>query len=240
MNTIPQETAGVEGMGSTSAMGSLGTRQAVLVVLVTATIAMPAASSSEESRLPAGAVVLNAQATTGGGTAPHRSAAVEHAERQDIARQALNELRRMSGLTWAQVARMFSVSRRSVHFWASGRPMSSEHEEHLHRLLGLVRGVDASAESVRAALLAVVDGDQVIEWLARREYARVAGALGAVSGVGMSRPSTPRTPLSTTASEGRRPLPVDVLANSEVHVSRPIEGRGRAARTRRSRGSDES
>ena len=33
---------------------------------------------------------------------------------------AIGELRRLSGLTWDQLARLFNVSRRSLHFWASG------------------------------------------------------------------------------------------------------------------------
>ena len=37
---------------------------------------------------------------------------------------AIGELRRLSGLTWDQLARIFSVSRRSLHFWASGKPMT--------------------------------------------------------------------------------------------------------------------
>ncbi len=34
------------------------------------------------------------------------------------------EVRRLSGLTWKQMAGIFGVTSRSVHFWVSGRPMS--------------------------------------------------------------------------------------------------------------------
>ena len=37
---------------------------------------------------------------------------------------AIGELRRLSGLTWDQLARLFNLSRRSLHFWASGKPMA--------------------------------------------------------------------------------------------------------------------
>ncbi|HQN10370.1 MAG TPA: helix-turn-helix domain-containing protein, partial [Thermoanaerobaculia bacterium] len=40
----------------------------------------------------------------------------------------LYELRRLTGLTWDEIARLFHVSRRSVFLWASGRPMSSDNE----------------------------------------------------------------------------------------------------------------
>ena len=33
---------------------------------------------------------------------------------------AIAELRRVSGLTWDQLARLVGVSRRTLHFWASG------------------------------------------------------------------------------------------------------------------------
>ena len=39
-------------------------------------------------------------------------------------RGAIAELRRLSGLTWDQLARLFNVSRRALHFWASGKPMT--------------------------------------------------------------------------------------------------------------------
>jgi hypothetical protein len=54
----------------------------------------------------------------------------------------LNELRRLTGLTWDEIARLFHVSRRSVFLWASGRPMSSDNETLLARLLAFVQGAD--------------------------------------------------------------------------------------------------
>jgi DNA-binding transcriptional regulator YiaG len=42
--------------------------------------------------------------------------------------QAVNELRKLSGLTWEQLATLFNVSRRSVHFWASGQSLTSANE----------------------------------------------------------------------------------------------------------------
>jgi len=60
----------------------------------------------------------------------------------DDAGTAIAELRRRSGLTWDQLARLFEVSRRSVHFWASGKVMAAAHEEHLQRVLAAVRRLD--------------------------------------------------------------------------------------------------
>src|SRR6185503_7037508 len=36
---------------------------------------------------------------------------------------AIMEIRRLSGMTWEQLANLFEVSRRTVHFWASGKAL---------------------------------------------------------------------------------------------------------------------
>src|SRR4051812_580671 len=41
---------------------------------------------------------------------------------------AIAELRRLTGFTWDQLARLFHVSRRSLHFWASGKIMTPANE----------------------------------------------------------------------------------------------------------------
>jgi DNA-binding XRE family transcriptional regulator len=57
-------------------------------------------------------------------------------------RDALNELRKLSALTWEQLAKLFNVSRRSLHFWASDQPLSRFNEENLNRLLGTIRYIN--------------------------------------------------------------------------------------------------
>jgi hypothetical protein len=69
--------------------------------------------------------------------------------------KAVLELRRLSGLTWEELAGVFSVSRRAVHHWASGNTMSAEHIQHLFIALQLVRRLTSgSSAEVRAKLLA--------------------------------------------------------------------------------------
>lgn len=55
---------------------------------------------------------------------------------------AVLELRRLTGLTWDQLARLFRVARRSLLFWASGKPLNSANEEQLYRTLATVRAID--------------------------------------------------------------------------------------------------
>ncbi len=68
---------------------------------------------------------------------------------------SLAALRELSGLTWNQLARLFGVSRRAVHFWAEGRPLTPSHEEQLQRLLAVVQELDRGTPRANRALLLV-------------------------------------------------------------------------------------
>lgn len=112
----------------------------------------------------------------------------------DRARAAIAEMRRLSGLTWEQLARLFKVSRRSLHFWASGKAMTPANEEHLQRVVAVLRKIDrGSAAASRAALLAVRD-DGVIPFdlLAERRYDAAAAILGHGPGTASAVPSALR------------------------------------------------
>jgi len=63
------------------------------------------------------------------------------------------ELRRRTGLTWEKLGELFGVDRRSVHFWASGRPMNAGNRAKLGRILALVRRLSTDSQAVRAWLL---------------------------------------------------------------------------------------
>jgi DNA-binding transcriptional regulator YiaG len=145
---------------------------------------------------------------------------------------AIAELRRLSGFTWEQLSRLFSVSRRSLHFWASGKAMAPSNEEHLQRLVSTLRKVDRGAASAnRAALLsACSDGSLPFDLLTAGDYDRVISLLGP----GESRPAL-RPRVSPEARTGRAPRPpaerVDALQD-RIHRD---AGAGRAARTARVR-----
>lgn len=47
-------------------------------------------------------------------------------------------IRQMANLTWDETASLFSVSRRTVHWWANGRRPSAEQERKLNRILGIL------------------------------------------------------------------------------------------------------
>lgn len=124
---------------------------------------------------------------------------------------AIGELRRVSGFTWDQLARLFHVTRRSLHFWASGKDMTVENHERLQRLLATVRQIDrGSASANRAAFMAVRrDGTVPFDLLVEGQYERVASILG--EGAGRSQFKAPA--LSAAARAARRPRPPHELVD---------------------------
>ena len=122
------------------------------------------------------------------------------------------ELRRVSGLTWEQMARLFSVSRRTLHFWASGKPMLPAHEERLVRVLATVRRVDrGSAVATRRALMSITTSNELpFDLLAAGRFQELVVHLG----IGKPRRSPMLTPLSDKEREARRPIPPSVAADA--------------------------
>jgi DNA-binding transcriptional regulator YiaG len=146
--------------------------------------------------------------------------------------KAINELRKTSGLTWDQLAQLFKVSRRSLNFWASGQPLSSNNEEKLNRLLGVIRYIDRGSASLNRKLLLSPNSDGKLpkEQLIAGEYDKVKENLG--RGNPLKRPQL--TPLSEEEDELRKPLPPGVLIDALQDSIHHDVGRSRPAKTLRS------
>lgn len=132
---------------------------------------------------------------------------------------AIAELRRLSGLTWDQLARLFSVTRRALHFWASGKAMAPSNEEHLQRLLAAVRKIDrGSASANRTALLTSREGGTIaLDLLATAQYERAVALLGPGEA---PRPQAPK--ISADAMAARAPRPPEELVGAlqdRVHAA---------------------
>jgi DNA-binding transcriptional regulator YiaG len=150
----------------------------------------------------------------------------------EATQKALSELRRLSGLTWEQLAKLFNVSRRSLHFWASGQPLSRFNEEHLNRLLGTIRYVDQGSASLNRSLLLCPDGNgnPLFDLLVAgkyEEFKRIVGSNNA-----------PRRPLLGALSEDAHTAympqnPADLVDALQEPIHREV-GRSRPARTARS------
>ena len=76
--------------------------------------------------------------------------------------EAIMEIRRRSGLTWEELSELFDVSRRSVHYWANGKPPSTGHEWAIRKVLTILRCLDRGNQiDTRATLLAVDDVNEI-------------------------------------------------------------------------------
>ena len=107
---------------------------------------------------------------------------------------AINELRRLSGLTWDQLADLFGTSRRALHFWASGKPLNPANEERLHRTLGAIKRIDRGfAADNRSALLDGGEtGELPLDMLKRGDFDGVVERLGTGPGRRTARSSPSR------------------------------------------------
>lgn len=75
------------------------------------------------------------------------------AREQDV-RRGINEIRKRSGLTWAQLATLFGVSRRTIHSWMNGAVIRSANAHKVHEVLDRVRLLgDLAPFKIRNALL---------------------------------------------------------------------------------------
>ncbi len=145
---------------------------------------------------------------------------------------AIAELRLTTGFTWEQLALLFGVSRRALHFWASGSPMNRVNEERLHRILGVIRHIDRGAAATnRAALLAPSEaGPTPFELLADKQYEQALLLLGP----GPGRPARPKvSPEALAARAPQRPEELVEALQDNVHVN---GGVARAAKRVKVRG----
>lgn len=180
----------------------------------------------EAVRLLGGPGTSGLGAMTTGGVAGTSRRAVESTAAFAVAPpstpSAIGELRRLSGLTWDQLAGLFDANRRSLHFWASGKPMNAGNQERLHRLLGVLRRIDrGSAAANRVALLdGGESGDLPLDLLARGDFERVVELLGTGPG---RRPAGPRPSPEEIARRAPRP-PAELVGalHDRVH---PASGR---------------
>jgi len=142
---------------------------------------------------------------------------------------AIAKLHRISGFTWEQLARLFKVSRRSLHFWASGKAMTPANEEHLQRLLAVVRKIDRGSGSANRAVLLVArdDGTIPFDLLTERQYERVVWLLH--TGETFARPVPPQ--LSAEAKAARAPRRPEELVDALQDRVHRETGIARAAKS---------
>ncbi|GEM_PF-4021145 len=137
----------------------------------------------------------------------------------------LYALKRISGLTWEQIAALFDVDRRSVHLWANGKSLHPKNEEKLGRILSAILKIDRGFASSNRALLVTPTGnnDLPVDMLAAGEFDRVVELVG----------KGPQRVLQTTLVSAeerarRRPLSPLFQFETEAEDEPPLLGPVRA------------
>ena len=132
--------------------------------------------------------------------------------------EAIMEIRRRSGLTWEELGDLFEVSRRSVHHWANGKPVSAKHDRLIRRMLAAVRRLDQGDRNRTRALFLTVDqavGVSTFDLLREGGFDEALRRVDSVAAVELQ-----RTPLSNAAWEARRPPAPALLLEAEQE--RPV------------------
>jgi len=230
LESLLHEPAVSEGTTSFSGLSGLRDRASVSVIVVSGALSICGTSSAEPTKVWEAPYVHEADATASG---PGWELTERQAEQEpEATRKAVSDLRRISGLTWEQIGQLFEVSRRSVHFWASGKPLNSTNEERLLRVLDVLRDADrGSARATRAALLDASDGTTPFDMLVAQRFEEARAALG--PGPGRIAPALAE--LSAAAKAERKPLPPEELFDAKSERVHREPGRARAARTVRNK-----
>lgn len=160
---------------------------------------------------------------------------VEFAEQSPA--ELVQEFKRLSGLTWAQVAQVFEVSSRAPFDWASGKPVNAKNHEKLTSAVAAIRFLDrGSSEDNRNLLLSeAVAGQTFLTLLQASQFEYVRE----IAGKGAGRP---RFEQSLTAEASKFNAPRHFGANVEsavsgdeseiLPVSKPKLRRAKARRTK--------
>ena len=151
--------------------------------------------------------------------------------------EAILEIRRRSGLTWEQLSELFNVSRRSIHYWANGKPLSSQHEKNVRNTLLAIRHVDnGNQRDTRNRLLSIDDGESIFDLLANQKYEDVYRL---VVGTASDMASRNRISLSKDEWNRRRPPRPELLLDALQDRPKISPNKARAVRPmRRSKSSE--
>lgn len=218
------------GQGTTSLSGLADIRGRTMesVIVVSGALSTAGTSSAGPTTIWEAPYIHSVDTTVSGPNWGRREARIGN--RPLATRKAISELRRISGLTWEQLGQLLGVSRRSVHFWASGKPLNAGNEKRLMQVLDIVRAADrGNARSTRAAMMDVSQGTTPFDMLAARRFddARL------ILGPGRARLAPALAGLSEEARAARRPLPPEELYDAKSERVHREPGRARAARTAR-------
>lgn len=151
---------------------------------------------------------------------------------------AIEDIKRVSGFTWDQVARLFGVDRRSVHNWVNGQPMTQGHEDALYRIREVVNMIDdPNPLVVRSVMRDRTRGAAIADLLAEQRFDDAqAVALGGVVADPRASLRAPSRPLSAEERKKRSDglTPIDLtqavgkasLPPARLRKTTPVPRRG--------------
>lgn len=138
----------------------------------------------------------------------------------------LRNLRRISGLTWEQLSRAISVTRRALHFWVNGGSISDENTQKIYKLVQFLRRNDRGegAGNRRALMSPGESGETILDLLSQGSYEKAATRMRQMPIV------EPNfiVGLSKAGKASRRPpRPATLLGanNRTSHAEEPLLGR---------------
>ena len=136
------------GLSNSLVMGLLfvGTVGAPVQIVQRASVLAPEIVSSTRTR-PAGLLDRPGSVSIVPSVKAREAAALTEASAE------LRWIHEASGLTWEQLGRVFGVSRRAVHMWATGARMNAANAEALFALAELLRGAPSDAVDSRRSWL---------------------------------------------------------------------------------------
>lgn len=75
------------------------------------------------------------------------------------AKESILEIKRLSGLTWEELGKVFGVTRRSVHNWARGDAVTASHDAMIQAVLEKIRRIDQGSAMSTASRLRSLNGE---------------------------------------------------------------------------------
>lgn len=136
-------------------------------------------------------------------------------------------IRQLANLTWDETAKVFGVTRRTVHLWANGRHPSGDQERKLNRVLGLLRSYqNLSPSMLREKLMgSAKPGTLFFDLLCNDEFDTFQELL-----VAENEPYQYLPPLSSTEGDSYSPpapmLLLDALQDRPVSTGKAISKKG--------------
>jgi len=92
----------------------------------------------------------------------------------------LRRTRRISGLTWEELASAMGVSKRTLHLWDAGQALSQKHLKHLHGVHGVLERLDnGNPVHLRNLLLWDLGGRNALVLLREQQFGQVEVVLKA-------------------------------------------------------------